>query len=491
LCVEAKDRPTGGCSAEAMHEHDRLYIGGDWVAPATAGTIDIVSPHTEQVVGRVPEGTPADIDRAVSAARQAFDHGPWPRREPADRAATLARLAAILERRKSELGALVTAEMGAPISQPLQAEAVPAVWGYFADLGARYAWEERREGALGAFVVRREPVGVVAAIVPWNVPQTLAALKLAPALVAGCTAILKPAPETPLDAYLLAEMVDEAGIPPGVVNIVAGGRETGEHLVAHPGVDKVAFTGSVAAGRRVGAICGEQLKRCTLELGGKSAAILCDDADVGAAVGALRFASLAINGQACAAQTRILAPRSRYGEVVDALAETVGAMKVGDPADPETEIGPLVARRQQKRVTAYIRVGRDEGARLVTGGAEPPLDTGWYVAPTVFAGVDNSMRIAREEIFGPVLSVIPYDGDDDAVQIAGDSEYDLAGSVWTADAERGHGIARRVRTGTYGVNTFTVEPSVPFGGLGRSGVGREGGPEGLAEYVETRAISAP
>jgi aldehyde dehydrogenase (NAD+) len=471
-----------------MHTHDRLFIGGDWVEPSGSRTFDVISPHTEQAIGRVPAATPADVDRAVAAAREAFDHGPWRRTDPAERAGAVARLADIIAGRKGELGALITAEMGAPISQPLQAEAVAPVWAYFAALAAGYPWEEERRGALGPFLVRREPVGVVAAIVPWNVPQTLAATKLAPALVAGCTAVLKPAPETALDPYLLAEAIAEAGIPPGVVNIVAGGADIGEHLVRHPGVDKVAFTGSAAAGRRVGAICGEQLKRCTLELGGKSAAIVCEDADLGATVAWLRFASLAINGQACAAQTRILAPRSRYGEVVDALAETVATMRVGDPADPETEIGPLVSERQRDRVSAYVRLGLEEGATIVTGGAEPPLEAGWYVAPTVFAGVDNGMRVAREEIFGPVLCVIPYDGEDEAVGIAADSEYDLAGTIWTADTERGAAIARRIPTGTYGVNTFSIEPAVPFGGLGRSGLGREGGPEGLAEYLATRSI---
>jgi aldehyde dehydrogenase (NAD+) len=471
-----------------MHERDHLFIGGTWMAPAGRDTLDVISPHTQETIGRAPAGTPADIDRAVALARAAFDHGPWPRLEPAARAAAVARVADGLARRADELGALITAEMGAPISQPLQAAAVPAVWAYYAELGATYPWEEERgEGR----AVRRAPVGVVAAIVPWNVPQALAALKLAPALVAGCTVVLKPAPETPLDAYLLAEVIEEAELPAGVVNIVAAGSEAGEHLVRHAGVDKVAFTGSQAAGRRIGAICGEQLKRCTLELGGKSAAIVCDDADLDATIGFLRFASLAINGQACAAQTRILVPRRRHDEVVDALATTVRALAIGDPADPATEIGPLVTQRQQERVTGYIRLGRQEGASLVTGGIEPPFATGWYVAPTVFADVDNSMRIAREEIFGPVLTVIPYDGDDEAVRIASDSEYDLAGTVWTADQQRGLDIARRVRTGSYGVNTFAVDPCVPFGGLGRSGVGREGGPEGLAEYVEPRAIFSP
>jgi betaine-aldehyde dehydrogenase len=278
-------------------------------------------------------------------------------------------------------------------------------------------------------------------------------------------------------------------VPKGVVSIVAAGRETGEHLVRHPGVDKVAFTGSTAAGRKIGAICGEQLKRCTLELGGKSAAIICDDADLDATMGWLKMASLMNNGQACVAQTRILASRGRYDEVLGALTETVRGMRVGDPADPATEIGPLVAERQRERVENYIRIGQDEGAKVALGGSGRPYDRGWYVTPTVFAGVTNDMRIAREEIFGPVLSVIPYEDEADAVRIANDSDYGLAGTVWTADADRGLDIARRVRAGTYGVNTYMIESSSPFGGYKSSGVGRELGPEGLAAYLEYKSIA--
>jgi betaine-aldehyde dehydrogenase len=339
-------------------------------------------------------------------------------------------------------------------------------------------------------MVRREPVGVVAAIVPWNVPQLVTMSKLAPALAAGCTVVLKPAPESPLNAYLMAELLHEAGVPAGVVNVVPGGREVGEHLVSHPGIDKVAFTGSTAAGRRIASICGQQLKRVSLELGGKSAAIILDDADLARTMEGLKFASLMNSGQACVAQTRVLVSRTRHDEIVDALAETVGAMRVGDPADLTTEIGPMVAKRQQERVASYIALGQQEGARAVAGGHGMPagIDRGWYVRPTVFAGVTNEMRIAREEIFGPVISVIPYDDVADAVRIANDSDYGLAGSVWTTDAAAGLDVARRVRTGTYAVNAYTMDFTAPFGGYKASGLGREFGREGLEHYLEAKTI---
>ncbi|GAA4188654.1 aldehyde dehydrogenase [Streptosporangium oxazolinicum] len=474
-----------------MRQHDTLFIGGDWVAPAGTGVIDVVSPHTEEVVGRVPDGTPADMDRAVAAARQAFDHGPWPRMTMAERAAVVGRLAEIYAARQGEMAELITLEMGSPItfSQLAQAPQPLGMLQYYAELGRTFPVEEERPGTFGTVTVRREPVGVVAAVVPWNVPQFVIMIKLAPALVAGCTVVVKPAPETPLDPYLLAEMVKEAGVPDGVVNIVAAGRETSEYLISHPGVDKVAFTGSTAAGRRIGAICGERLKRCTLELGGKSAAIILDDCDLPSAMGFLSIASLMNNGQACVAQTRILASRDRYDEVVDAVSAMVRGMPVGDPSDPATGIGPMVAKRQQERVENYIRIGIDEGAKPVVGGLERPHDRGWYVAPTVFAAATNEMRIAREEIFGPVLTVIPYEDEGDAVRIANDSDYGLAGTVWTADAERGMDIARQVRTGTYGVNLFMIENSSPFGGFKGSGLGRELGPEGLSAYLEYKSIA--
>jgi betaine-aldehyde dehydrogenase len=474
-----------------MRQHDKLFIGGDWVAPAGTGTIDVISPHTEEVVGRVPDGTAEDVDRAVAAAREAFDHGPWPRLTFAERAAAIGRLAEIYDARQAEMAALITEEMGSPITFSTLAQAPQplSMLQYYAEYGATFEQEEQRPGLFGPVTVRREPVGVVAAVVPWNVPQFVTMTKVAPALLAGCTIVLKPAPETPLDAYLLAEMAQEAGIPPGVLNIVAAGREVGEHLVSHRGVDKVAFTGSTAAGRRIGAICGEQLKRVSLELGGKSAAIFLDDADLQASMGMLAIAALMNNGQACVAQTRILASRNRYEEVVEAVAAMVTSQPVGDPADPATGIGPLVAKRQQERVEGYIKIGMDEGAKVVVGGLDRPHDRGWYVAPTVFAGVSNDMRIAREEIFGPVLAVIPYEDEADAVRIANDSDYGLAGTVWTADTEHGMDVARQVRTGTYGVNCYMLESNTPFGGYKASGIGRELGPEGLGGYLEYKSIA--
>jgi len=475
-----------------MRDHDRLYIGGQWVEPAGTATLEVISPHTEEVVGRVPDGTQADMDHAVAAARDAFDNGPWPRMIPADRAAAVGRLADLYAARLGEFAELITEEMGSPItfSQLAQAPQPQMMLSYFAELGKNFIWEDERPGLFGPVTVRREPVGVVAAIVPWNVPQFTIMTKLPAALVAGCTVVIKPAPETPLDSYLLAELIEQADLPAGVVNIVAAGREVGEHLVTHPGVDKVAFTGSTAAGRRIGSICGQQLKRCSLELGGKSAAIILEDADLAATMGWLETASLMNNGQACVAQTRILAPRSRYAETVEALAAMVSGLTVGDPADPATQIGPLVASRQQDRVEGYIGIGQDEGAKVVVGGSRASgRERGWYVAPTVFADVDPAMRIAREEIFGPVLSVIPYVDEDHAIRIANDSDYGLAGTVWTADAEHGMQVARQVRTGSYGVNMYMIDTCAPFGGFKASGIGRELGPEGLAGYLEYKSIA--
>ena len=413
--------------------------------------------------------------------------------DPVERAEVVQKLSDLYAAHLDDFAQIITAEMGSPMlfSMMAQAPMPQLMLQYFVDLARTFPFEEHRDGVLGKMLVRREPVGVVGAIVPWNVPQFVLMSKVAPALVSGSTMVVKPAPETPLDAFLLARLADEAGIPAGVFNVVPAGREVGEHLVTHPGIDKIAFTGSTAAGRRIASLCGERLRRCSLELGGKSAAIVLEDADLAATAQGLELASLMNNGQACVAQTRILAPRSRYDEVVDAVSAMAAGLVVGDPADLSTGLGPLVAERQRDRVEGYIQIGRDEGARVTTGGGRPDIDTGWFVDATVFADVDNSMRIAQEEIFGPVLCVIPYETEDQAVAIANDSDYGLAGSVWTDDAERGLDIARRVRTGTYGVNQYLMDFSSPFGGFKASGLGREFGPEGLAAYLELKSIALP
>ena len=479
-----------------MRTYDKLFIGGKWVPPAGTGTIDVISPHTEEPMGRVPEGTEADIDAAVAAAREAFDHGPWPRMTPQERCAIVQRFTDIYASKMPELAALITEEMGSPISFSELAQA-PSPWMMlttFLRIAAEFDWEETRTGMLGEqVIVRREPVGVVGAVAPWNVPQFNVMNKLAPALVTGCTIVIKPAPETPLDINVVADWLVEAGVPEGVVSIVPGGPAVGEYLVRHAGIDKVSFTGSTAVGRKIGAICGEQLKRFSLELGGKSAAIILDDADLGAMMDDLKFAALMNNGQACIAQTRILASRSRYDEVVDAMGGMMASLNTGDPADHATDIGPLVAKRQQERVEKYIALGQEEGARVVVGGNGRPagLDRGWYVQPTLFAGVSNEMRVAREEIFGPVLVVIPYEDEEDAIRIANDSEYGLAGSVWTKDGAHALDIARRIRTGTLAVNRYLMDFIAPFGGFKSSGIGREFGREGLEEYTEAKSMIPP
>ena len=479
-----------------MKTFDKLFIGGRWTTPASDRTIEVISPHSEEPVGRVPEATEADVDAAVAAARDAFDNGDWPRRTPQERISVVQKFAEIYASRLSEMAAVITEEMGSPIWFSELAQS-PAPWmqlNSFLQIANAYEWEETRTGMLGQqVIVRREPVGVVGVIPPWNVPQFTIMSKLAPALITGCTLVIKPAPETPLDAFVMADMLTEAGVPEGVVSIVPGGREVGEHLVRHPGVDKIAFTGSTAAGRKIGAICGEQLKRFSLELGGKSAAILLDDVDLAAVMDELKFAALMNNGQACIAQTRILASRERYAEVVDALGSMVGGLSVGDPHDAANYIGPLVAKRQQERVEKYIALGQEEGARVVVGGSGRPtgLDRGWYVQPTVFADVSNDMRIAQEEIFGPVLAVIPYNDEEDAIRIANDSEYGLAGSVWTQDPAKGLEVMRRVRTGTTAVNRYLMDFFAPFGGFKASGLGREFGREGLEEYVEYKTMIPP
>jgi acyl-CoA reductase-like NAD-dependent aldehyde dehydrogenase len=469
--------------------YDQLYIGGRWQAPSSGKRLSVISPHTEDPIGETPEATPEDVDKAVNAARLAFDEGPWPRLSVPDRIDKIEKLAAVYTSQTDEMADLITAEMGSPKSFSRLGQATGAVAQMHLTMATsrEFPWAERRPGLFGEVHVRRAPVGVVGAIVPWNVPQFLIMPKLIPALIAGCAVVVKPAPETPLDALWLAEMLEEIDLPEGVVSIIPGGRETGEALVRHPGVDKISFTGSSATGRHIAALCGEQLKRVSLELGGKSAAIILDDADIDHTVKHLKMASLMNNGQACVAQTRILVSERRHDEVVDALAEMMSGLQIGDPADDATDIGPLVAQRQQHRVQGYIQAGVDEGAQMVLGGIDKPYDRGWYVQPTLFTNATNQMKIAREEIFGPVLTVLDYTDERDAVRIANDTEYGLAGSVWTADVAHGLEIASEIRAGTYGINMYTLDTSCPFGGFKQSGIGREFGSEGLSEYVELQS----
>jgi aldehyde dehydrogenase (NAD+) len=464
-----------------------MYIDGKF------RTADRVQPVIEAATGEpLGDGASAaltDIDDAVAAARSALPQ--WRSRSAEDRAGVLFAFAAALKARAQSTVELVTRENGMPVSLSRGANgAFPALLvGYYAKMITESAVEEIRPGVTGHTIVRKEPVGVVGAITPWNYPQALAAFKIAPGLAAGCTMVLKAAPETALDALVFAEAAAEAGLPPGVLNIVAGGVEAGAHLVAHPGIDKVAFTGSTAAGRAIGEICGRLMRPATLELGGKSAAIILDDADLDATIRGLRSASFVNNGQTCHLSSRILAPRSRYDEVVEAMAALAASLVVGDPLDRSTEIGPLVSERQRERVLDYIEIGKAGGARLVAGGSIPKDQSrGWFVAPTVFAGVDNSDRIAQEEIFGPVLAVIAYDDDAHAVEIANDSDFGLAGTVWSTDTERATDVARAVHTGTIGVNDYQLDIRAPFGGVKASGLGRELGPEGLDAYRTVKSI---
>jgi acyl-CoA reductase-like NAD-dependent aldehyde dehydrogenase len=430
------------------------------------------------------------VDRAVAAAREALS-GPWGSTTAAERADLMAALGDQINLRFTEFADLITAENGCPtlFSQLGQVGAASMVLQFFTDLTRTYPFEELRAGMLSPTIVRREPVGVVAGIIPWNVPLFITMLKFAPTLASGSTMVVKPAPETPLDALLLAECVEAAGIPAGVFNVVPADREVGEYLVRHPGVDKVSFTGSTAAGRKIASICGDRIARCTLELGGKSPAIILDDFDV--AIAAQKISAIAprISGQVCSSLTRFIVTERRHDDFVEALSAAFGATKVGDPFNPETEMGPLASEAQRDRVEGYIARGKADGAKLASGGGRPShLNRGYYVEPTVFGGVDNNWAIAREEIFGPVLSVIPARDEEQAIAIANDTIYGLNASVFTNDIEKAYEVGRRLRSGTVGHNSFKSDFSVGFGGFKQSGIGREGGIDGLLPYLESKAM---
>lgn len=476
-----------------MTHFTQNFIGGRRRDPLGAEKIEVRSPYDGVLVGSAPLASRADVDLAVGTARAAFDTGPWPRMSTAERMAVLRRFFDLYEAKAEEFAKFVSREMGAPLwyTRSIQDLIRNQSLAYF-KAAEEYPWEETRQGFPEAKTLwMRAPVGVVAAVIPWNAPHQVALGKLYPALLAGCTVILKLAPETAVSGQFLGELFTEAGIPEGVVSILVAERDVSEYLVSHPGIDKIGFTGSSATGKRIAGIASDRLARFSLELGGKSAAIVLPDADIQDTVGALRYRSFPNNGQVCVAQTRILVHEDRHDKFVEALVDDVARMVVGDPSDENTFIGPVVSERQRNRVDDYIAIGIQEGASVAIGGHGMPegMNQGSFVRPTVFAGVSNSMRIAREEIFGPVVSVIPYQDVDEAVQIAGDSEYGLSGSVWTKDVPAAMEIARKIRTGGISINGAAPDLMSPFGGFRQSGIGREFGAEGINHYIEHKTIS--
>jgi len=477
---------------QQLTSRDSFYIGGEWVKPTSSDRIDVIGANTGLSIGSVPDGTNADIDKAVAVARRAYES--WSQTTPAERASVINRFADALEKRISRIATAVSMQNGMPISlsEGLEGGYVVGLLRYYAALTTQMVNEERRHSPLGFdTIVRREAVGVVGGIVPWNYPVVLSMLKICPALATGCTMVLKPSPGTVFDCYEVAEAAHEAGVPAGVLNWVPGGRDLGAYLVSHPGIDKVAFTGSTAAGRKIAEVCGRLLRPVTLELGGKSAGIILDDAKMEHVMQGMAFAGFANNGQTCMLSTRVLAPKSRYNEVVDAFAAMAKGLKVGNSLDKETQIGPLASKEHRERVESYIAKGKTE-ARCVAGGGRPSgVGDGWFVEPTIFADVSNKATIAQEEIFGPVLSIIPYSDEDEAVKIANDSEYGLGGTVWSSDSRRAQNIARRVQTGTIGVNGYMIDMASPFGGIKASGMGREMGPESLHSYQLIKSMYLP
>jgi betaine-aldehyde dehydrogenase len=478
-------------SAPLAHP-DQLFIGGEWVAPSTDALIDVIAPATEELYVQVASAQDADVGRAVAAARDAFDNGPWPRMSHKERAAYLNAMADELKARSTDIAAIWPNEMG--ILHSMASAYAPGAahfFRYYAGLADTFPFEEEHKTVSGAKLglLVREPVGVVGAIVPWNGPIMITAFKVAPALIAGCTVVIKGSPEAPGHALLMAEVAEKVGLPKGVINVVIADREASEALVRHPGVDKISFTGSSATGCHIASILGARMARYTLELGGKSAAIVLDDYDLGTAAKELAARACDMTGQVCAALTRVVVPGGRADDMADALGAEFKKVVVGDPFDPSTQMGPVATRRQRDRVEGYIEQGKAEGYRIAAGGGRPPhLNRGFYIEPTVFAGVDNHSVIAREEIFGPVLAVIPANDEADAVRIANDSIFGLNGAVFTNDIERAYSIARQMRTGTVGHNAHLADFTIAFGGFKQSGVGREGGVEGLYPYLETKTI---
>ncbi len=470
---------------------DKLYIGGEWVDAKSGKMLEIINPNSEDVVARVAEAGNDDMDRAVAAARKAFDHGPWPTTPPAERGRMLRELADRLKARSTELEKAWTAQIG---GLPGMATGVVmngnTTLDTIAELADSFKWVEERKGqAVDTIVVAREPVGVVAAIAPWNAPYMIMISKVAYSLLSGSTVVMKPSPETPLECYIIAEEAEAVGFPPGVINLVPSDREAADHLVNNPGIDKVSFTGSTAAGKRIAEVCGSRIARYTLELGGKSAAIIRDDYSIESAANLLGNTITMLSGQICAMLSRAIVPKNRHDELAEAIKGVMEGVKIGRSEDEGTQLGPLAMKRQLERVEMYIEEGRKSGADLVTGGNRPAhLNKGYFMEPTLFANVDNNSRIAQEEIFGPVLCLIPAEDEEDAIRIANESNYGLHGSVLTNDPQAAYDIGRRVRTGVIAQNGLKMDWGAPFGGFKQSGIGREGGEEGLWPYVETKSV---
>ncbi|WP_372731526.1 aldehyde dehydrogenase [Novosphingobium sp.] len=474
-----------------LRHPDKLFIGGEWVLPIDGTAISVVSPDSEETVYEVAGAGPRDMDRAVTAARDAFDNGPWADALAEERIAAVERLADSLDRRAGELAQAWSLQVGA----------LAALAPIFAGIGTQnlrdavvnarnFKFEQQIPSPMAADArIRYEPVGVVAAITPWNVPYMLMTSKVGPALVAGCTLVMKPSPETPIEAYIIAECAEEAGLPPGVINLVPADREAADHLMRNPLVDKVAFTGSTAVGRQIAQVCAEQMRRCSLELGGKSAAIVLDDMSDEEVAQILTGAITMLTGQVCAMLSRALVPRHRYDGIAAAIAEAMQQVKIGHSDDSTTQMGPLASRRQFERVQRYIEIGVAEGATLVTGGKAPAQpNRGVFFEPTLFTGVSNDMTIAREEIFGPVLCLIAYDDVDHAIRLANDSIYGLNSSVLTKNSAEAARIGRKIRAGTFAQNGLRSDFSLPMGGFKQSGIGREGGEQGLRGYLETKSM---
>jgi betaine-aldehyde dehydrogenase len=470
-----------------MQARDKLYINGQWTAPKGSKSIDVINASTEEIMGRVPEGTEADVDAAVAAARAAFES--WSTTSAAGRAAYLSEIQAGLKARMEEIGRLIAGEVGMPLklASLIQAGSPTAIFGVYAKLLGSFAFEE----TVGSSLVVREPVGVVAAITPWNYPLHQVAAKVAPALAAGCTVVLKPSEVAPLTAFVLADIVDAVGLPAGVFNLVTGlGAVVGEALARHPDVDMVSFTGSTRTGRRVSELAAATVKRVALELGGKSAAVILDDADLAAAVKGTISSCFLNSGQTCSAHTRMLVPESKYEEAAGMAVEIAKTFTVGDPFGGAAKLGPLISDVQRARVRGYIEKGMEEGAELLVGGPDAPagLAKGYYVKPTVLGKVKPNSTVAQEEIFGPVLSIITYKDEDEAVRIANGTPYGLAGGVWSKDEERAKKVARRIRAGQVDINGAPFNLLAPFGGFGQSGHGRELGRFGLEEFLEYKSL---